>query len=102
MGLPAVSVAQLQKPYGKPVRWAATAELGGISPVLSLNAEYTPIQWEKSFITLRGGMGQLFTGYSLLTLPHALTWNLVLNGKIKGCPLITPLLLNLGLAVFIW
>ncbi len=63
-----------------------TAELGNISPLLSLNVEYAPIQRPKSFLVIRGGMGQLFTGYSLFTLPHALTWNTVLNGKTKGCP----------------
>lgn len=86
MCLPLTTWAQLQKPYGKPVRWATTAELGGISPVLSVNVEYVPIQLPKSFFVIRGGAGQLFTGYSPLTLPHALTWNLVLNGKTKGCP----------------
>lgn len=84
--LPLATSAQLRKPYGKPVRWATTAELAGISPVLSLNVEYTPIQLPKSFFVIRGGAGQLFTSYSPLTLPHALTWNLVLNGRTKGCP----------------
>lgn len=84
--LPLTAWAQLRKPHGKPVRWATTAELGGISPVFSLNAEYTSIQSRKSFLVIRGGIGQLFTDYSLITLPHALTWNVVLNGKTKGCP----------------
>jgi hypothetical protein len=84
--LPCTATAQLRKPYGKPTRWAATVELGGLSPLISINGEYAVIQSTKSFITIRGGVGQLFTGYSWLTLPHALTWNKVLNGKIKGCP----------------
>jgi hypothetical protein len=61
-------------------------EVGGLSPVFSINAEYSLTQSKKSFTIIRGGMGQLFTGYSWLTLPHALTWNRVLNGKTKGCP----------------
>ena len=88
--LPLISAAQLQKPYGKTVRWATTVELGGLSPIISLNAEYTLIQSKKSFFVTRVGIGQLFTGYSLLTAPHALTWNIVLNGKTKGCPPIRP------------
>ncbi|MEZ0487829.1 hypothetical protein [Fibrella aquatica] len=77
--------AQLQRPYGKPVRWAVTGEVGGLSPLLSLNAEYAPVQFRKSFLVIRGGVGHLFTNYSILTLPHALTWNVVLNGQTRGC-----------------
>lgn len=84
--LPGSATAQLRKPYAKPTRWATTVEVGGLSPLASINGEYALIQSQKSFITLRGGVGQLFTGYSWLTLPHALTWNKVLNGKTKGCP----------------
>jgi len=88
--LPLTTLAQLRKPYTKPIRWASTVELGGLSPILSLNAEYVPIQLEKSFLLIRGGIGQLFTGYSLLTVPHALTWNVILNGRTRGCPPKSP------------
>lgn len=84
--LPLVAVAQLRKPYGKPSQWAVTAEVGGVSPVFSINAEWALLQSRKSFFIARAGVGHLFTGYSLLTLPHSLTWNRVLNGKVKGCP----------------
>lgn len=78
--------AQLRKPYGKPVRWAATFEVGGLSPITSINAEYTVIQFKKSFLTVRGGFGQTLSIDGWATLPHALTWNIVLNGRRKGCP----------------
>lgn len=84
--LPGLTTAQLRKPYGKPSRWAATVELGGISPLVSVNAEYAVVQSQKSFLVMRGGVGQLFTAYSWCTLPHAITWNRVLNGRVKGCP----------------
>ncbi len=88
--LPCTAYSQLRKPYGKPVRWSATFEVGGLSPIASVNAEYGIIQTKRSFVTVRGGLGQTFTGYSLLTLPHALTWNQVLNRKQIGCPSHSP------------
>ncbi|MBC8154130.1 MAG: hypothetical protein H7Z72_14600 [Bacteroidetes bacterium] len=88
--LPLASSAQLYKPYAKPVRWAATGEIGGISPLVSANLEYAPVQCRKSFVVIHGGIGQLFSGYSFCTLPHALTWNILLNGKAKGCPPVKP------------
>jgi hypothetical protein len=84
--LPRSVNAQLRKAYGKPVRWAATFEAGGLSPIASVNAEYAIIQSKKSFLAARGGFGQLFTGYNSVTLPHALIWNKALNKKSKGCP----------------
>jgi hypothetical protein len=95
-----VSSAQLYKPYARSSRWALTGEVGGISPLLSLNFEYAAFQSKKYFITLHGGLGHLFTNYSLYTVPHALTWNILLNGKSRGCsPIISqkPLFAELGL-----
>ncbi|GAB3314120.1 hypothetical protein GCM10027299_01890 [Larkinella ripae] len=78
--------AQLFKPYEEPRRWAATAELGGLSPVFALNLEYTPLRFRSHFFTIRAGVGSMFTHYSLLTLPHSLTVNLLLNPKSSRCP----------------
>ena len=97
--VPFLTSAQLYKPYALPNRWALTTEIGGISPVLSINTEYSPIQRKKSFLTIRAGIGYLFTNYSICSLPHALTWNVALNGKRRSCPPIEKrnlLLLELG------
>ncbi|UFH52010.1 hypothetical protein [Spirosoma sp. KNUC1025] len=53
--------------------------------------EYIPVQFKKSFVTLRGGVGYLGARYSMATLPQSLTWNILLNGKVNGCPPQVPL-----------
>ncbi|NID13441.1 hypothetical protein [Fibrivirga algicola] len=100
LGLPFVATAQLKKAYGKPTRWAVTAELGGFGPFASLNAEYAPLQTKTSFFVLRGGVGHTFSRSLLCSLPASVSWNLVLNGQTRGCPptrLRNPTLLEVGM-----
>jgi hypothetical protein len=78
--------AQLYKSYQAPHRWAATAEAGGISPVLSVRAEYSFFQTKSTFAAIQLGIGHTFTDYSLHSVPHALTMNYLLNGKKLKCP----------------
>lgn len=67
-------------------KWAATAEAGGVGSAFSANIEYIPIQFKKSFVVLRGGLGYLGARYSMGTVPTSVTWNILLNGKVNGCP----------------
>lgn len=88
--LPISLYAQRYKPYSSSWKWAATAEVGSVSPGYSLNAEYSPVQFKKSFVVLRAGIGYLSERYSKAAIPHAITWAVLLNGKERGCPLSVP------------
>ncbi|WP_234734163.1 hypothetical protein [Tellurirhabdus bombi] len=61
--------AQLYKTYQKPRRFSATAELGGINPIIAANIEYNPLQVGRCFLTLRLGVGHMLTKYSINTFP---------------------------------
>ena len=88
--LPITLYAQRYKPYNSSWKWAATAEVGSVSPGYSLNVEYSPVQFKKSFVVLRAGTGYLSERYSMAAIPHAITWAILLNGKERGCPLSVP------------
>ncbi|GAA4453848.1 hypothetical protein GCM10023189_19500 [Nibrella saemangeumensis] len=79
--------AQLYKSYQKHHLWSATLEIGGINPVLALNAEYSPFQVAGLFTTLRAGIGHTFTDYSINTFPHSVSVNILLNRKQTKCPI---------------
>lgn len=84
--VPITLYAQQYKPYSRAWKWAATAEAGGVGPGFSANLEYIPVQLKSSFVVVHGGIGYMGTHYSTATLPHSLTWNILLNSKAKGCP----------------
>lgn len=88
--IPFLSSAQLYKKYSHAQQWSAAAEVGGLSPILSINAEYIPLESQKGFLVLRGGVGHSFGRSVLCSLPHSLSWNLLLNGKTEGCPPVRP------------
>lgn len=88
--LPILASAQVYKTYSPAQSWAVTAELGGLSPFLSINAEHTPIASEGGFLVLRGGVGHSLGRSVLCSLPHAVSWHVLLNGRTKGCPPVSP------------
>lgn len=88
--LPVGAGAQVYKTWTPAQRWSATAELGGFSPILSINAEHTPLASRKGFLVLRGGGGHSLSRSVLCSLPHAVSWNILLNGNTKGCPPASP------------
>ncbi|GAB3260168.1 hypothetical protein GCM10027347_24270 [Larkinella harenae] len=78
--------AQFVKPYESPRRWSTTVELGGLSPIVSLNLEYVPLRPQAHFWVIRGGVGTMFTQYSMLTIPHSVSFNFLLNPNPRSCP----------------
>ena len=84
--VPTTLFAQQYKPFSRAWKWAATAEAGGVGPGFSVNLDYSPVQFKRSFVVLHGGIGYLGTHYCAITLPHSLTWAILLNNKVKGCP----------------
>ena len=88
--LPVLVSGQVYKTYSPTQSWSATGELGGLSPVLSVNAEHTPIASRRGFLILRGGVGHSLGGSVLCSLPNAVSWHVLLNGRTKGCPPVSP------------
>lgn len=77
------AVAQLYHPYEHPYRWSIVGEAGGLSPFISGNVEYSPLQARRGFVTVRMGIG-----YTTQTpsFPASLTYNWLLDRRVKGCP----------------
>jgi hypothetical protein len=76
---------QFKAPYGKPISWSHSYEVGGINPVIGINLEHYPLRYKNSYLALKAGVGYMFTGYSDATLPHSLTWCFKLKQKSKKC-----------------
>ena len=89
--VPVTLYAQRYNPTLRSWKWAATAEAGGVGSAFSVNAEYIPVQFKTSFVTLRAGLGYLGARYSIATVPQSITWNILLNRKVSGCPPHVPL-----------
>ncbi|WP_420148292.1 hypothetical protein [Spirosoma sp.] len=89
--LPVTLYAQRYQSQLRSWKWAATAEAGGVGSAFSVNIEYIPVQFKKSFVTLRGGLGYLGARYSMATVPQSVTWNILLNPNVKDCPPQVPL-----------
>lgn len=85
--------------YRTRYRRAIYGETFAISPLLSINYEYLPIRWQKSFLSTRAGIGFMPGGKSTsstgvvsnavvsnggISFPVSVTYNMLMNNLRKG------------------
>jgi hypothetical protein len=68
-----------QKAYKTHYDLAFSVEFMGISPETSLNLEYVPLQYKRSFLSLRVGAGFMFMKNRGVSFPSSVTYNLLLT-----------------------